>query len=285
MGAINGTRRSGQSMARPVERARHEFFRYRPFDPAASLLSLFKLQCRESTIGAQTGCTVSPQLPIYNIRGFADFVNAPTPTGAGDLNATTYGDLISNSFQKFIFYIFKPVKRKEIQRINRILRRGPNRIYSTVRRASSDPAASARPTVSFCGRLPFHGAARATNDQMRCLDVLRFEVGVIGEHFVPGAPWANGPTITETGMRQPRIQGRPPRILQSKAMRSSLVSLLLKAPRHYHKKPHCEACSPRLWAGSSTLQCVPFGPEDRSDRAGRFRSFPRRDLDCRIRRC
>jgi hypothetical protein len=62
---------------------------------------------------------------------------------------------------------------------------------------------------------------------MRCLDVLRFEVGVIGEHFVPGAPWANGPTITETGMRQPQIQAPPPRILQSKAMRSSIVSLLL----------------------------------------------------------
>ena len=60
---------------------------------------------------------------------------------------------------------------------------------------------------------------------MRCLDVLRFEVGVIGEHFVPGAPWANGPTVTETRMRQPRFQARPPRILQSKAMRSSIVSL------------------------------------------------------------
>ena len=125
MGAINGTRRSGQSMARPVERGRHEFFRYRPFDPAASLLSSFKLQRHKWAIGAQTGCAVFPQLPIYNIRVFADFVNAPTPTGAGDGNATTYGDLISNSFQKFIFYIFKAVKGKGIQRINRILRRGP----------------------------------------------------------------------------------------------------------------------------------------------------------------
>jgi hypothetical protein len=94
---------------------------------------------------------------------------------------------------------------------------------------------------------------------MRCLDVLRFEVGVIGEHFVPAAPWANGPTVTETGMRQPRIQALPPRILQSKAMRSSIVSLLLNSPRHYHKKTHCETCSFHLWAGSSTLQCVSFG--------------------------
>jgi hypothetical protein len=114
MGAKNGTRRSGQSMARPVERGRHEFFRYRPFDPAASLLSLFKLQCRESTIGAQTGCTVSPQLPIYNIRDFADFVNAPMPTDADNVNATTYDELISDFFQKIIFYIFNPVKGKGI---------------------------------------------------------------------------------------------------------------------------------------------------------------------------
>jgi hypothetical protein len=53
-----------------------------------------------------------PKLPIFNIRAFTDFVNAPTPLGAWNVNATTYGDLTYRFLQKFIFYIFKPVKRK-----------------------------------------------------------------------------------------------------------------------------------------------------------------------------
>jgi hypothetical protein len=41
----------------------------------------------------QSGHAILRSLPIYNIRGFTHFVNAPMPSSACNLDATTYGDM------------------------------------------------------------------------------------------------------------------------------------------------------------------------------------------------